>query len=681
MRAVRGSTGRSDLHLPPEVLQEPLALVRARAARRVRFLAVATFVALGVLALRGAQLAIAPSNRTITEGTAQRYSQVKIRGVRGDVLDRNGVALSTSIAMPNVVADPLAIADEEVDGIAARLAEHLGVPAAELAERLRSERRYVRLAMRVHPEVANRVRPMFNPRQVWVEHEQRRYYPEKSLGSQVLGYVDNDNVGMAGLERALDDELRGGERVVQRKRDQRGQDLSRPAALDLALHDGHSVYTTIDRHIQHVVEKALVDAAALSNPEAVSAVVVHVPTGDVLAMASWPPYNPNDLGGEVRARRNLVIQDAIEPGSTFKPVTMAIAMADGRATPDETIDCESGYWGIGRSRVRDDHPHGVVTMTEVIKYSSNICSAKLAFRVGGERFVERVREFGFGAPTGVQLPFERAGFVRSGRDIKPIELATTAFGQGITATPLQLTMAIGAIANGGVLMSPRLVSRVEDAAGAPVRVNEPQAVRRVVPEHIADTLAQMMVTVTEPGGTGTRARVPGYTVGGKTGTAQKVEDGKYTSARIGSFVGFIPADDPVLAITVVVDEPSTGSRYGGIVAGPAFAAIAKESLQWLGVAPDPALLALEKAPAGAKSAAPSVDDLDPVEVIEPVRLVAAEGGWRLPDLHGRSLREVLVGFQDAGVSLEYSGSGVVVEQQPPPGTPVFAGDKLAVVLR
>jgi cell division protein FtsI (penicillin-binding protein 3) len=448
------------------------------------------------------------------------------------------------------------------------------------------------------------------------------------------------------------------------------------------LHVGGDVQLTIDRTIQRITERALEQIVVDSAPLSASAVVVDVPTGDILALANVPSFNPNDLGEDATPRKNHVVQDAIEPGSVFKPFTVAAVMEAGLVNPESTIDCEGGTWMLGRTSIRDDHPHGVLTIREVLKYSSNIASAKLALELGAGEFFGVLSRFGFASRTGIELPGERAGFLRDPRTVKPIELATTAYGQGVTATPLQLALAMAALGNDGVRMEPRLVVQVEDMYGVPEWVKAPKAAGRVVSERTADAVVEMMVSVTEPGGTATRARVPGYRVAGKTGTAEKVKDGRYSDARIGSFVGLVPADDPRLAIVVVVDEPTQGSRYGGIVAAPAFATIAGEALRVLGVPPDPEPPAVaEGGDSGAGSgqrAAPSGER--ETTGARSLSLTWGGSGWTLPDLTGRTMREVATSLAPAGVALSMVGSGRVVSQDPPPGAAVSSGTTVSIAL-
>jgi cell division protein FtsI (penicillin-binding protein 3) len=430
------------------------------------------------------------------------------------------------------------------------------------------------------------------------------------------------------------------------------------------------VLTTLDRQIQRMSERALEGIVERSAPESANITVIEIATGDILAMANAPTFNPNSSNSEAAPRKNHAVQDAIEPGSVFKPFTVAAAVEAGLVDEHTPIDCEGGVYRIGRTRIHDDHPHGVISISEVIKYSSNIGSAKLAMRMGASSFVDALRQFGFGERTGVPLPGERRGVIRDPRKIKSIELATTAFGQGVTSTSLQLAMATATLANGGVRMKPRLVTRVQDMHGIPEYVQRPEVAQRVVSRETAEATGRMMVTVTEPGGTATRAQVPGYKVAGKTGTAQKVKDGRYSAARIGSFVGYVPAEDPVIAIVVTVDEPTKGSRYGGIVAAPAFAEVAGGALRYLGIPPNPELL--EPASDG---------ELPLVEKPDAIRVAWTDNGWTLPDLTGRPLRDVLVGLQGTGLAVNPRGSGLAVSQSPAPGAVVAPGTPVDIAFQ
>ena len=642
---------------------EPHAAVMRRAAKRTWILAGVFGVVISAIGVRAGTLCVAPEDRTVALGSQQRWEQMTLRARRGSIFDREGRRLVSSVDTPSIAVDPSFVDDDDVAPLARKVADILDLDPDDVADKMRRDTRYSRLAARVHPRVAAEIDEL-DHKALWDEPDQRRYYAEAELGSHVLGYVDAKGEGKSGIEASMDDWLRGSSVLLQRRRDRRGLDVERMDEVDRTSSAGMDVHLTLDRQIQRITERALAGIEERHEPAATMAVVVDVRTGDILALANTPTYNPNALPTDPAPMRNRSVLDAIEPGSVFKPFVAAAAIEEGKVRLDTNIDCENGTWRVGRTRIGDDHPHGVITVSEVIKYSSNIGSAKMAFMLGATTYLDYMRSFGFGAPLGVDLNGERSGELRSAERIKPIELATTSYGQGATATVLQLAYATAAIANGGVRMRPRLVTKVVDEDGVPALVQEPEAVARVVSEETAAAITSAMVTVTERGGTATRAHVPGFSVAGKTGTAWKVEGGRYTDARIGSFVGFVPADDPVLAIVVVVDDPQKGSRFGGIVAAPAFSEIAQQSLAHLGVQPDPALL----------------DEPDPVDDPEPTpdeparpALAFADDAWVLPDLTGHTLREALVALEGTGLAVRVQGTGRLAAMSPAPGTRLDAG--------
>ncbi len=661
------------LEMPPiELPVEPPIEVRRRAVKRVGHVGGIMFLLLAIAGARGVQLALAPDPRTLESAGQTRWVETMLQAERGDILDRDGRRLATTASTPNVFVDPAEVpAGQHATAIDA-LSRILDRPVGEIAAAFsRTAARYVLVARNVHPSQEVAVRQLDIPG-IGIERENRRVYPEEAMAASVIGFVDRDGDGKSGLERRFDDALRGGSLVVQRRRDAQGFSVEDP--LDLAtrrLSRGDDLHLTIDRTLQRATERSLEKAVTTSGAMAGYAVVLDVKTGEVLALANLPTFNPNlpplDDGGQ----RNRAVQDAIEPGSIFKPFTVAAGLEAGVIHRDESMDCEMGGWFVGGSRIGDDHPHGVVSLTEVIKYSSNIASAKIGLKLGTKRFVTKLREFGFGAPTGIELPWEDAGRIRNPDKMRTIELATTSFGQGLTTTPIQLAAALATLANGGQTVTPHLVRRVQDPDGVPEHIHRPAPGRQVVSPEVARDVIHMMESVIEPGGTGTRAAVPGYRVAGKTGTAEKVTNGAYNEARISSFVGVIPAEDPVIAIVVSVDEPTIGSRYGGIVAAPVFAEVAAVAMRHLGVAPSVGV-------------APQVDPANPET---PAASATVQGltwagtGWRLPDFRALPMREALASLQGSGLGVELAGSGHVAEQLPLPGSILAPGQPITLVLR
>ncbi len=673
-------------------------VVRTRAAVRVAWLG--GFIGVGFLALtaRASSLMLLPDPQLEKKARVQFEESIEVRGRRGDILDRNGALLATTVELYELHADPARLVadpepdkpvlDDPVQAMADALAPILDLPAAELAERLgRARRRDVRLAEDLPPDVANRARAAVSALArkdrrlrgaTWTRSTPSRFYPGREEASVLLGLVGHNGVGRAGLERALDRELQGETFKYVQWRDRKGRKVT-PERMHADA--GHSVVLTLDRRIQHIAEEAVERARTEKGALYAYAAVVDIPTGELLALANRPAQNPNDTRDiRMDSFTNHAVMDAIEPGSVFKPFVAAAAMNEGLVTPNTVIDCEGGAWRVQRAVIHDDHPKGNLTVTGIIKHSSNIGAAKLAFKLGADRTLDYLRDFGFNRMSGLELPGETGGAMRKAHSIKPIELATTAYGHGVTANAIQLASAVATLGNGGVRMQPRLVKEIRDRHGTVIERYAPEIDRRVISEETAHDTIEMMVTVTEKGGTGTRARVEGYRVAGKTGTAWKHVNGGYSSTdRIGSFVGLIPADDPKLAIAVVVDTPTVGRAYGGLVAGPAFAEIAGESLRVLGIAPDPALLE-DGAPEGSPEEDAAPPQLAAADAVVRDVVWAPDGRLQVPALTGLSLRDALGTLQGTGLSVRTSGSGRVSHQSPPPGTPLVPGDELQVFL-
>jgi cell division protein FtsI (penicillin-binding protein 3) len=665
--------------------------VRSRAA--VRLATVGLFVALGygLLSARAAWLMLMPDERLERKAQVQFESSVRVMGRRGDLLDRDGRILATTVNLLELHADPSRLDVNQIRFLAEGLAPQLETDVATLIDRLsKPGRQDVQLAKDLTPDEAAGMKALaatlakddHRLRNVlWTQSAPRRFYPGGHEAAPLLGVVGRNGVGMAGMESMQDRTLRGRVFKYITWRDRKGRRVT-PKSTN--AEGGQTLVLSIDRRIQHAVELALDEAMERTVAEAAFAVVVDVKTGDLLAVGNRPTMNANDTTKlDQNLLKNRAAMDAIEPGSVFKPFVAAAALEEGLVTPDTIIGCEGGAWRVGRSVIHDDHPKGDLSVSDVIKYSSNIGAAKLAFLLEAQRTTDYLREFGFGRYTGLQFKGETRGIMRSPNNIKPIELATTAFGQGVTSNTLQLAYALATLGNGGVRMQPRLVVEQRDEHGELLKKSEPTVDRRVVSEKVARQVVAMMKTVTEEGGTGTRARIPGYAVAGKTGTAQKVEDGVYSpTKRIGSFVGLVPADDPRLAIAFVVDTPTEGLSYGGVVAGPGFAAIGATGMRVLGIPPDPALLDDEDDDRPGTAGGPS----DPDAIIAMAPTAAPELQWtdagnlRVPDLSGLSLRDALVTLQGAGLSIRTHGSGRVVAQSPASGTPLPPGGTVEVTL-
>ncbi len=650
---------------------------RALPGLRRRFLLVGVLFGLAAsgLVYRAVDLQVLQHPRFAQMSKEQALRKLVLTPQRGRILDRNGEALAVSVEVPSIRADPSKIRDPRA--AARKLAAVLHLDAGALEARLRRGRYFAWVKRRVSPEEVEAVRALNLPG-IGFTQEPRRFYPHREAAAQVLGFAGVDGVGLEGLELALDRVLRGTPRLATALRDARGNHLlaggDTPDPTELS---GATVELTLDRTIQWIAERALTEGAVAARARGATAVVLEPKTGAILAMANWPTYNPNEPGRSTKdARRNRAVTDIYEPGSVFKVFTIAAAIEAGVVRPNETFDCEGGALRIGRQTIHDSRPHGVLSVGEILKVSSNIGAAKIAFRLGKEGLVEALRAFGFGRRTGSGLPGEQPGILRPPERLSNVGLATVAYGQGVSATALQVAAAMAVVANGGRLMRPFVVSRIRDASGRILEERHPERVRTVLSEGTARTVTRMMERVVEPGGTGRRAAVPGYPVAGKTGTSEKVDPLTRTYSpdkRIASFAGFVPADEPRLVVVVVVDEPQ-GVKYGGVVAAPIFARIAEEALRYLGVP------RRTDVPGVLLAQAPVVEAEEGGAALPEILVPPPEGKTLVPELLGEDLRTALRLLGERGLLAEVEGSGRVVRQEPRPGTIAGPGDVVRLSL-
>ncbi len=692
-RAARGPSIRATLAalvVPQRPDRQRDDVVRIRAVQRSLAVGLIIGLCYSGLVVQAGRIMLTEDSQLQSKARDQFEQAVEIQGRRGDILDRNGALLATTAELYAIHADPSDLNEQLAAHAAEALAPVLEMDVATLTGHLsRFDRQDVLLTRGLTPLKADEVRAVRTALikensayrgMLWTDAEQRRFYPGLHQAAPIIGMVGHNGVGVAGLERTSDRVLRGELHKYVLFQDRKGRQVT----PDLpSASPGNTLVLTLDRQIQHFAETALDSTMEATGAEAAWVVVMDVHTGEILALANRPSQNPNDTTElKMESFKNRAALDAYEPGSVFKPFIAAAALEEGLVTPQSLINCENGAWAVSRRTIHDDHPKGVITVSEVIKYSSNIGAAKLAFKLGGDRTIGYLSDLGFGRATGLSVPGETRGVLRNALDIKPIELATTSYGHGVSVNAIQLAAATATLGNGGVRMEPHLIREVRAPDGSILERYEPTVDRRVFSEETARSTIDMMITVTEQGGTGTRARVPGYLVAGKTGTAWKHTNGGYSStARIGSFVGLLPADDPELAIVVTVDTPTIGLSYGGIVAGPAFSEIALQSMRHLGVPPDPELLGTPVA-SDAGSSAVRVEVVRPEPDEVPAEITwTTEGNLRAPDLTGMSLRDALATLQGSGLSVSLRGSGRITEQSPAPGTVVPPGAAVEVTLQ
>ncbi len=661
---------------------------------------------LGLVVAAGWELMIVDGSAWRELAEKQRQRRLHVVPKRGNVYDRNGSALAVSVEVPSVSLDAVellrGVPGHRIPTVARDAANRIGralsLDPATVERKILEKRRFSWLKRRITADEAERVRALGSDqageavvRGLNVEGEGHRYYPRRELAGPLLGFVAPDGEGKDGIELGLNGELRGHVEQLRGLRDRQGRLIFSEGIEDDQALAGHDVSLAIDQGIQYTAEREL--AAAGRTYEAVGgSVIVVVPdTGEILALASWPGYNPNDYSeSEVAERRDRGMTDLYEPGSTFKIFTIATGLAGGAVEPTQKLFCENGMMPVDNVIIRDTHPSGWLTLSQVLAQSSNICAAKVGLSLGEARLYEGLRRFGFGQSTGAPVPGETAGVLRPrSRPWVQVETAAAAFGQGISVTNLQMALATGAIANGGNLMEPILVRKVVSATGEVLQETVPRVRRRVIPQHVARALAEMMIAVTEGDGTGVEAAIEGFQVAGKTATAQKTDPatGRYSLDKyIASFVGFVPARNPVVAIAVMIDEPMV-EHAGGSVAAPIFRRVAQMSLRYLGLtpqgtervdvkqlahAPDPANAAYEvlREAEGKKPAVQEQVSGGPV----------AAGKLRVPDMTGWPLREAVRQSIELGVTPKVRGSGLVARQIPGPGTVIGKGESLVLEL-
>ncbi|MDU0460161.1 MAG: penicillin-binding protein [Geobacteraceae bacterium] len=631
---------------------------------RVRIIMIGTVFGLMFLTVvgRAFYLQIMQHEELVRKAEKQHQHRVDLTPARGSILDRNGTPLAESIHMDSCYAEPKRIKD--VDGTAAVLAPILGVPKQELVAKLSINKSFTWVERWLPPDTAVRIKNMKLPGIGFVP-ESKRFYPNVETAAHVVGFTGRDPNGLEGIELKYDGTILGNTGYMITERDALGRNIAVKSTVVKDSSPGNSVVLTLDKTIQFIAEKELAKAVTESNAKGGMALVMEADTGKVLAMANYPTFNPNAYSRySLSHLRNRVVVDSFEPGSTFKVFTIASALEAGVIKATDVYNCENGNYRIADRTIHDDHPHSRLTVSEIIKYSSNIGSAKIGFKLGEEKLSGYLRNFGFGGRTGIDLPGESSGYLK--RNWYGIDLATISFGQGVSLSAVQLVTAVSAIANGGTLMKPYLVERILDDSGKEVQRFEPQIVRRVISPETAQKVSRMMETVTGEGGTGTKAAVDGYRVAGKTGTAQKVDPVTRTysaSKRIGSFVGFVPADKPKLTIAVIIDEPQ-GIKYGGVVAAPAFKGIAQNTLAYLKITPN-----MPTSKTARKDEVKEESTTEPESESDADGYIEDDGnkGAVMPNFKGMSMRNVLQVMEKRGINIRLIGSGRASEQSPPPG--------------
>jgi cell division protein FtsI/penicillin-binding protein 2 len=651
---------------------------RALLAARLRLATIIGVIWLVAIVGRLVHLQVVKRTELVARAERQQNRTVRAYAKRGDILDRNGRILAMSADADSVYAVPAEVTREEreawgaatVARICSAMRDCTGAERKTLVERLGRPSPFAFVRRFVDPAQASRISAL-NLKGVGFLKESRRFYPNSALAAHVLGYLGTEHHGLGGIEAAYDKLIAGTDGVVLVQSDATGKVFSRTEKPPTA---GASIELTIDTYLQHMVERELHAGVVANRADGGTAIIMNPRTGEILAMANEPTFDPNEYreSSDVE-RRNRAVQDLYEPGSTFKVVTASAAIQEHVMPVDEPIDVSSGRIAIGSRVVHDDHHYGVLSFTDVIVKSSNVGAIKIGFRVGTDRLSDYVKRFGFGKPTSPDFPGESPGIVWDAAKWTDSALASVSMGYQVGVTPLQMVTAVSAIANGGELMEPRIIGAVyRDQLRYPVH---PKVVRRVVDQNTASTLTTIMEGVVEKG-TARAAQIPGYTIAGKTGTAAKLVDGRYSKQEYNaSFVGFVPSRNPAFAIIVVTDSPRAGTYYGGSVSAPIFKRIAEAALRHQGVPtsidPPPAVLVARP------DATPA--DGHAVPQLQPVAQNPAAADL-VPDVTGLSARDATRTLAQFGLSARLSGDGLVVAQAPAAGSPIQPGSECRLVL-
>jgi len=647
----------------------------------------------------------------VSKEQKQQEHTVLLPPERGTIFDRSHRPLAMSVPVDSAFAMPAEIRDA---GLTAHLlAPVLGVDPSDLEDRLQSLHSFCWVKRGISRDIVARLRSL-DLRGIYFQKEMKRFYPKGPLAAGVMGFVGSDDRGLAGLEYTLNNVIAGRPSVVLVDEDARRRSFHSSTGKG---EYGTDVILTLDENIQYIAEKALANAVEEDHAAGGAIIVENPATGEILAMASQPSFDPNNFEkATAEERKNRAIQWVYEPGSMFKLVTYSAALEEGLISPDETIDCQNGSITLDGHVIHDDDEHfGVLTIEQALAHSSDVAAVKIGLRLGQERLYHYVRQFGFGSRTGVDLPGEEQGLVEPLSRWSGLSIGAISIGQEVGVTALQIVAAYSAIADGGVLRQPRIIEGL--VQGSSVTAPQLGPSRRVVSERTAEMMKHMFAAVVEEG-TGRKAQLTGYSAAGKTGTAQKIVGGRYShSSYVSSFVGFAPVDHPAITVLVSIDSP-TGQHHGAEVAAPVFKEVAEQTLACLNVPKDRSVplvaenrLAVafapgavsksarpemtitvsgvhmtktEDIPAAALSSSPVSEDFKPVALTNDATsagpTVVLENGplMTVPDLSGLAERAAARQCSAAGVELVMSGSGLAAQQDPPPGSKVPARTKVRV---
>jgi cell division protein FtsI (penicillin-binding protein 3) len=658
-----------------------------------RALFVAAFIVLWMMAIgvRLVYLQVTKHDDLSGRAHSQQQGVIETGFERGQLSDREGRQLARSLETQSIFVAPDEITN--IPMVSELLASSLGANKAEIAKQISeaqsSNRRFLWIARRVADEQAQKIAAC-KLDGVHLQKEAKRFYPNGQLAAHVLGFVGLDNTGQAGIEQYFNQKISGEPGKLFLERDSRGRVYH---SFEIESKPGQNVVLTLDQMIQYRAEQALAAAVESAHAKSGTAIVLDPQTGEILALANAPTFDPNKPGAaRAETRSNQALEYVYEPGSTFKIVAFSAALEKKLIKPDDPIDCQMGSITVAKRLIHDHKPFGVLTATEALEKSSNVAAIKLGLKVGDSGMFDFIKLYGFGSRTGVELPGETAGLLNPLKRWQPSSIGSIAMGQEIGVTPLQVVAAFAAVANGGVRIAPHIVREIRSANGSSVYRPEPEQ-HRVISVETANALKGMLEGVTL-NGTAKKAQLNGYSAAGKTGTAQKIDPktrGYSATKHVASFVGFAPVSNPAVVIIVVIDEPA-GAYHGGDVAAPVFRQIAEQILPDMNVAPDleikdtPQLIAQRETPSveTRKQNEPSRSQAEVSQTPMPevsrsgrdgevVYAAATRRAIVMPDLRGRSVRDVARTCAQLGLQMEARGDGRVVRQTPAPGAEVSNG--------
>ena len=607
---------------------------------------------------------------------AKNLSQVqvdrKLQSPRGTIYDRNGRPLAMSVVTKSLYADPKMIKQSPSE-VAELIAPYVTMSKEDIVKSLQEDTAFVWIDRMMEPEKSKAVAQLIEDKNLeglnFVE-ESKRYYPNGNLAAQVLGFVGTDDKGLDGLEMVLDDELKGGIQKELVATDRKGNAIFGSVLSKYLPDKGKSVTLTIDASIQFIAERALDKAMEDTGAKHASVIVMDPKTGEILAMANRPTYDPNHYSqGSEEDFKNIAVTNLYEPGSTFKPIIASAALASGKWKLDQVYNDKGSFAANGHIiRNWNGEGYGPVRLLDILKYSINTGMAEIGTLTGADILSKYIRDYGFGSETGIELPGEGAGILYNPEDMSKLDVATMSIGQGIAVTPLQMVRAFGALSNGGAMMKPHIIKSYSNSQGDVTSTTETSVVGQPVPAETAKTIVDILEKEVSEGG-GTKAMVEGYHFGGKTGTAQKLDtkhggylDGQY----IASFIGFGPVEDPKFVVLVVIDDPQKGSYYGSQIVAPVFKDIVSQLVRYYQMSP----YVKESTPVAVK-AANTLPEPKP----------GSDGSVTLPNFTGFTYGEVRDWLHKAGLAFKPDGTGTATSQDESGGTTVKAGTAITVHFR